>query len=274
VIIARVDGRLRVITQVAHQEQCGLLVSAWGNEAFACPDHWDAIVEATTWHDEGWREWERHPQVLPDGEPQGFVAMDIAEHLAIHRASAAAAAERGDRVELLVGMHGAGLVMRRFGLDGQVTALDERPGPARALVLERATGCRELRDRLGEGSDLACWAWTSYRILQAIDLLSLYLTWRGLAGGESWTLPRVPRCPGDERGVGIAVSPANGGAGGAREGSGLACALQPWPFAVDEVAAPVEARFIDDRPYRGPDDLAQALDAAPVGVLPMAVRPA
>jgi len=258
-IVARVGGRLRLVTQVAHQQQCGLLVAAWGNDDFARPEPWDPVVEATACHDEGWREWDMHPQVLPGGEPQGFAAMEVGDHVAIHRASATAGAQRGDRVELLVGMHGAGLVMRRLGLDGEVERLDDRPGLARALVIDRALAGRALRSGLGEGAALAGWAWSAYRILQAIDLLSLYLTWRGLAGGEEWTLRRVPRRPGDERGVDIVVRP-----GAPRS---LSCVLDPWPFAADVVEAPVEARFIDDRPYRGADDLAAALSAAVAEVL-------
>jgi len=258
-IVARAAGGLRLVTQVAHQHQCGLLAAAWGNDHFARPEPWEPVVEATACHDEGWREWERHPQVLADGEPQGFAAIQIGDHVAIHRASAAAAAQRGERVELLVGLHGAGLVMRRLGLDGEVARLDDRPELARELVLDRARAGRALRCGLGEGADLACWTWSAYRILQAIDLLSLYLTWRGLAGGEEWTLRRVPRRPGDERGVDIVVRP-----GAPRS---LSCVLDPWPFAADVVEAPVEARFIDDRPYRGADDLAAALSAAVAEVL-------
>lgn len=276
-ITARVGGRLRVITQVAHQDQCGLLAAAWGNDLFARPEPWEPVVEAVACHDEGWRAWERAPRVRPDGEPQAFTDMDVAEHVGIHRASAAAAAARGDRAELLVGMHGAGLVMRRLGLDGEVVALGARPDPVRDLVHDRARAGRAIRGRLGEGVDLAAWTWAAYRILQAIDLLSLYLTWRGLPAGESWTLRRVPRVPGDERGVDIAVRPhhpagATAGGGAVEVDGPLACVLDPWPFAADEVQAPVEARLIDDRPYRDADDLIAALAAAPVRVLPMAVR--
>ena len=288
-IVTRVGDRLRLVTQVAHQDQCGILAAAWGNHDFARPEPWDPVVRASACHDEGWREWERHPGVQPDGEPRGFTTMDIADHVAIHRASSAAAGTHGDRVEMLVGMHVAGLVMRRLGLDGGTAELDDRPGPARDLVLERAMAARALRARVGEGAEVAGWAWSAYRILQAIDLLSLYLTWRGLQAGEEWTLRRVPRRPGDERGIDIAVAPApdRGGSAGAGPpgaaadpdgapgctGDGaLACTLYPWPFADDEVHAPVEARCIDDRPYRDADDLAGALAAAPVTVLPMRVR--
>lgn len=255
------DGRLRVVTQVAHQDQCGLLMREWGNDAFARPQPWDPVVVAAGVHDEGWREWERRPAVLPDGAPKGFVQMDIAEHVVIHRASAQAAQEQGDHAALLVGMHGAGLVMRRMGLDAPAPPLHQRPQPARALVVDHAREARRLRARVGEGPAVAAWAWAAYRVLQAIDLLSLYLTWRGLPNRERWTLARVPRTQGDEAGVDITVSPA-----GTRE-----CLLEPWPFAVPHVAAPVAARFIEDRPYRDADDLATALADAPREVIDFAV---
>lgn len=268
-IVTRVDGALRLVTQVAHQDQCGLLMAAWGGAGFARPEPWDPVVTAAAWHDEGWRAWEVHPQVLPDGMPQGFSEMDLDEHVQIHRASASAAAAHGQRVELLVGMHGAGLVMRRLGLDGEVARLEDRPAPARALVRERAASGRVLRRAIGEGPGLAGWTWTAYRILQAIDLLSLYLTWRGLAGGEEWTLRRVPRVPGDERGVDIRMRPHPGAEW--VHGAPRACVLDPWPFAADHVPAPVEARFIEDRAYRDADDLAGALAAASPEVLPLQV---
>jgi hypothetical protein len=253
-----------MVTQVDHQEQCGRLMSAWGNEAFARTEWWEQVVEAAARHDEGWRAWEDHPQVMPDGAPRGFVSMEPAAHVAIHRASAAAAETCGDRVGLLVGMHGAGLVMRRLGIDDGMPVLDERPEPMRLLVMDHAVAARARRSRLGEGMGLAEWAWTAYRVLQAIDLLSLYLTWRGLAAEESWSLRRVPRVPGDERGVDIAVTPV----------VGFTCALEPWPFADDRVDAPVRARVIEDRRYANDADLAAALAAAESVTLPLAaVRP-
>ncbi len=260
-ITAPVGGRLRVIMQVAHQDQCGLLASAWGNAGFARPEPWVPIVGAAAAHDEGWRAWERNPEVLPAGEPRNFAAMDIEQHVAIHRASARAAHGQGERVGLLVGMHGCGLMMRRLGLDGAIPPLDERPNAVRVLVREQAAHARATRAGMGEGAVLAGWAWAGYRILQAIDLLSLYMTWRGLPAGEAWTITRVPRVPGDEAGVVLRVTPVDL----------LTCAVDPWPFGPEAVDAHVVARIIDDRPYAGACDLAAALDRAEPRVLPMRV---
>jgi hypothetical protein len=263
-IVTAVPGGLQVVMQVAHQRQCGTLAAAWGNPAFVRPEPWDPVVTACALHDEGWRAWEAAPGVLPDGRPRGFTEMDIADHVAIHRASAAAAATRGDQVALLVGMHGAGLVMRRLGLDGAVPPLSDRPAPVRALVADWSAAARGRRRRVGEGADQAQWSWAAYRILQAIDLLSLYLTWKGLASRDVWTLPRVPRVPGDERGAPLAVTPVDE----------VTCALDPWPFARDRVDAPVASRIIDDRPYSDAPSLAAALGRARERTLSMAVVPA
>ncbi len=263
-IVTPIDGAIRVVMQVDHQEQCGALAAAWGNAAFGRPEPWAPVVTAASWHDEGWRGWERAPGVLPDGRPRGFTDMELDEHVAIHRASAAAAGPRGDRVSLLVGMHGAGLVMRRMGLDGPVPPLTERPVPVRRLVSDWARSARTLRGGIGEGRALAEWSWSAYRILQAIDLLSLYLTWRGLASREEWTLPRVPRAPGDEAGTAITVTPVDG----------VTCALDPWPFQGDRVDAAVASRIIEDRPYPTTTALADALGAATRHIVPMVVIPA
>lgn len=263
-IVVRTAAGLRLVEQVDHQEQCGLLMAAWGNGAFARAGWWDAVVDAAARHDEGWRAWEEHPQVMSDGTPRGFDSMEPAAHVDIHRRSAAAAAPAGDRVALLVGMHGAGLVMRRLGIDGDMPVLGERPAPMRQLVIDHAADARMRRARLGEGAATGEWAWTAYRVLQAIDLLSLYLTWRGLARREPWSLRRVPRAPGDERGVDIAVTPVDR----------FTCALDPWPFAGNRVVAPVRARVIADRAYADHADLGAALAAAEPATLPMAaVRP-
>jgi hypothetical protein len=264
VIVTRVDGGLRVVRQVDHQEQCGLIAAEWGSVEFTRPQPWDAVVTACAWHDEGWRAWEEAPGILANGCPRGFAEMDAREHVAIHRASAAAAVPRGERVAALVAMHGMGLVMGRLGLDGPIPSLAERPDPVRALVVDAAGSARSRRTGLGEGVDVAQWAWAAYRILQAIDLLSLYLTWRGCAAREKWTLPRVPRVPGDEAGIMIDVTPVDE----------VTCALDPWPFSRDRVDAPVASRIIDDLAY--PDDhaLLRALRAAPVRIAPMAVIPA
>ncbi len=260
-IITRVPDGLRVITQTAHQAQCRRIMSAWGNSGFARPLPWEPVVAAAGVHDEGWREWEKHPRVDGEGNPQGFTEIPPAGHCGIHARSAAAARRVGPRVGLLVGMHVTGLTMGRLGLDGPMPALGGRDDAIRALVRDEAGHARAARAECGEGPNLASWAWAAYRLLQAVDVLGLYLTWTGLIPGSTWTLPRVPRCEGDEAGADLRVCPAGE----------TACAVAPWPFGPDAVPAPVECRIIDDRPYVDDADLGAALDAARVVQMPMEV---
>ncbi len=260
-ITAPSEGRLRVITQTAHQEQCGLIAAAWGNAAFARPGPWEPVVRAARVHDEGWRAWEEAPDVDADGHPRGFTDMCEAVHCRIHDRSAALARDEGSRVGLVVGMHVAGLPMRRLGLDGPMPAPGERGPAVGELVRSQALHARRARAAIGEGAEVASWAWAAYRILQAVDLLSLYLTWRGLASADAWTLPRVPRCPGDEQGTDLRVRPAGP----------LACRVSPWPFGAPRVSAPVECRIIEDRAYEDAAALSAALSAAPMTRLDMEI---
>lgn len=262
-IVARVPQGLRVVLQTDHQDQCRLLANAWGGAGIARPDPWDPVLVATGLHDEGWREWESAPRVLADGYPQGFSQMDHADHTAIHTTSIAAAFRRDARVGLLVSMHGVGLSMRRLGLDGSVGGDSMRPSVANEFVRDQAVVQRNARRDVGEGAELAGWAWASYRLLQAWDLLSLYLTWTGLAGGEQWMLRRVPRCAGDDQGVTISVTPVDD----------VTCAVDPWPFVGDRVEAPVRARMIPDQPYENHLALRATLGSAPWQVVAYRVVP-
>ena len=99
--------------------------------------------------------------------------------------------------------------------------------------------------------------------MRAWDALSLYLTWRGLREGRPGVLRDVPGRPG-ERGVDLDLRP---------DGP-MTCSLTPWPFSEGEVALPVRARRIEDRPYADDEDLGRALARAPWVTLAYRVRPA
>ena len=251
-IVARVPEGIRVVMQTDHQSQCGLIAARWGNAHIARPKPWEPVQLAAEWHDEGWRQWERTPDVQPDGDPRGFIAMAPSTHMEIHRRSIAAATERDVVTGMLVGMHCSGLVQHRMGLDGDMPEVATLPDPVRQLVRDELAVRAQVSQGMGNPGEVASWTWAAYRVLQALDRLSLYLTWKALARGDAWILHRVPRHAADDRGVDIAVTPVDA----------ITCALDPWPFADGSVDAPVLARTIPDRPYADPADLRTALLAA------------
>ena len=260
-ITARVPEGIRVVMQTDHQSQCGLLAGAWGNAQFARPEPWGPVTSAAEWHDEGWRQWEASPDISADGEPRDFVHMQTSEHMAIHRRSIHAARTRDEVTGMLVGLHCAGLVQRRMGLDGEMPDINVLPDPVRGLISDEAAVQQRVESQMGDAKEAREWTWAAYRVLQALDLLSLYLTWTGLAGDEPWTLRRVPRAVDDAEGVAVVISAVDD----------RTCALDPWPFAGDSVDAPVLGRVIPGRAYANADDLRTALLDAPLMPVPFRV---
>ncbi|MFZ4755899.1 MAG: DUF3891 family protein [Miltoncostaeaceae bacterium] len=260
-ITTRVPEGIRVVMQTDHQSQCGLLAGAWGNAQFARPEPWGPVALAAEWHDEGWRQWEASPGVSADGEPRDFVHMPISQHMAIHRRSIHAARHRDEVTGMLVGLHCAGLVQRRMGLDGEMPDINTLPDPVQGLIRDEAAVQQRVESLMGDLDEAREWTWAAYRVLQAFDLLSLYLTWTGLAGDEPWTLRRVPRAVDDAEGVAIAVSAVDD----------RTCALDPWPFAAESVDAPVLARVIPDRAYANAAEVRTALLDAPLLPVPFRV---
>lgn len=251
-IVSREASGLCVVLQVDHQVQCRVAAESWGNADFACPEPWGPVVRAAAVHDEGWRRWEAFPEVGRDGRPVDFPDLDRARHVDLFRAGITAAFAENDRVGLLVSMHGEGLYRARLGLDGVPPEVDGLPEPARGFVREQRAAQESARLRIGGGEERDRWEWAAYRLLQTWDALSLYLTWRGLAGGREWRLPTVPRSADDAGGVVVTLSPVDA----------RTAACRPFPFRGDEAVLPVAARVIPDRRYASDGDLRTALAAA------------
>lgn len=251
VIVSPRDGRFLMVRQVDHQAQCGLMAEAWGNATFARPEPWGPVVTAAAWHDEGWRPLDDATEPGADGAPLDFPHLDDARHVAMYADGIRAACDRGPRAGLLVSMHGQGLHESRLGLDGPLPPRERLEPPVRAFLEDQDALQARLLAGIGD-PDVEAWAWDAYRLLQAMDRLSLYLLWSGLPKGASWALARVPRAPGDD-GVDITL----------RAVDATTCAMSPYPFAEDRLALPVAARFVPRRPYADAADLQGALADAP-----------
>ncbi len=262
-IVSPRDGRLVMVRQVDHQDQCAAMADAWGNAAFARPEPFAPLRDAAALHDEGWRDWERAPTV-DDGAPVDFPHIDRATHVALYREGIRRAREVGDRCGLLVSLHGGGLYEGRGGLDpGPVTPRADRPPVVQRFLADQDALQAELRARITDAAD-AGWEWAAYRLLQTWDALSLHLTWRAGPSGRDGALPQVPRAAGDP-GVTLRIRP---------DGDAGDHTIDPWPFTGDHVELPVRVREIPDRRYAADADLRDALSAAPWRTVTHVVRPA
>ena len=246
-IVSRRDGELVLVRQVDHQLQCRVMADAWGNGQFERLPHWASLVTAAAVHDEGWRAWEESPQLDPSGRPEDFIDVDRAIHVDIYRHGIEHALGLDPRAGLIVSMHGRGLYEARLGLDGDAPDRGGMRPEVQRFLEEQDELAARLTPELGPVAEL----WDAYRLLQAWDLLSLYVVWRALPAGRSGELPQVPRRSGDP-GVGIRLRP----------GGADTVVLDPYPFAESPVALPVEARVIADRDYGDPAALGDAIERA------------
>jgi hypothetical protein len=257
IVSSRPEG-LVLVRQVDHQIQCGLMAACWGGEGFARPEPWGPLAGAAAWHDEGWRAWEARPEVGRDGRPVDFVDIPRPVHVDLYRRGIATCRARDPLAGLLVSLHGRGLYERRLGIDGPRPDPGDRPPAVREFLAEQEALQEDLRMRLHPDPD---WEWAAYRILQAMDLLSLYLVWRAHPAGRDGELARVPRGPGDED-VTITV----------RCTGEWSASADPFPFVGDAASLEVAARVVPDRRYRDADDLSGEIAAAPVVTRPYVVH--
>jgi hypothetical protein len=260
VIVSPRGDRLLMVRQVDHQTHCGLMARAFGDGEFARIEHWDSVVTAADLHDEGWRECDDAPGVNGEGTPVDFPDLDRSEHVALYGRGIDLIEARDPRAGLVVSMHGQGLHEARLGLDGTPRDRSRQQPAVRAFIEREEARQARLLEEIG---DPGCkeWAWAAYRLLQAWDLLSLYLLWYGLPNLTTGQLDQVPRRVGDA-GIDIAAEPVD-------ERFAL---LRPFPFPGDEAVFPVAARYIPNRRYETNDDLRAALDAAPWTTLEVGVR--
>ena len=253
-----------MVLQVDHQEQCRRAARAWGNDDFARLDPWEPVEIAAAVHDEGWRDWEAQPQIDDGGGPMDFPGMARRQHVALYEAGIAAAEAHGPLVGLLVSMHGLGLYRARMGLDGAAQDLGALPPVVQEFVRAQVARQQRLWSVVGDTPHRRAWAWGAYRLLQAWDGLSLYLTWRGLPQGRRGRLSWVPHRESEDPGVELTLRPVD-----ART---VIC--DPFPFAGDEALLAVRARVIPDRVYASHDDLRTELRGASDDHRPFRILPA
>jgi Protein of unknown function (DUF3891) len=62
-----------LILQVDHSKVTGWLAAHWGNDTFAPPSPYPAMVLAAQEHDSGWWDWEIKPHLNDEGLPPDYI---------------------------------------------------------------------------------------------------------------------------------------------------------------------------------------------------------
>lgn len=177
-MIVRHDERgWLLISQAAHAWLAGRLAATWGNEGFARPAPWEAVIMATRLHDIGWLELDAAPRLGEDGRPVNFLDTTLDETIPIWRRAVRQLSLLDPYAALLVSKHASTIYRRRLerGADPP-----EQQAMVEAQMEEHATIQESFRLQLAEHAVYGPAVEpdrteAAYRWLRACDLLSLAL---------------------------------------------------------------------------------------------------
>jgi hypothetical protein len=276
-LVSRRDGYLLLVDQNEHGRLAGDIAARWGNDRFAQPARRDSTLIAAAMHDDGWREADAVPLFnLEEHRPLHFLEIDMSEHVPLYRRGVERVSERDPYAGLLVSMHWTGLYRGRWGLQsggvfraGEVSAATRLQDEA---VEEQERRWIEIKRELafeGPRSDFEAALWNNYELLQAFDLLSLYLCTANLAPAPgarpqqlTSVLGGIDQQPGPRVISAVPLRP------GARADLMLeptgerGVIVEPFPFDQAPVELAASGRAIPDRRYESPDAVSDALKQA------------
>ena len=277
-LIRRRDDELLLFQQVDHGTLTGEFVDLWGNDKFTLPKPLDQVRTAATYHDEGWR--------LPDsevafneaeGRPLSFAEIDQRAHIPLYQRGVDEVLRRDEYAGLLVSTHWTGLYRGRWGLQpmpinwatSSRTPIEQLQDEAVAEQEHRWVDLK--RQLVGNGfrSDFEANLWYNFDLLQAWDLLSIYvcmnvhtpapegdqaqllgLTLRSLDQEPgARIIPNVPTAIGGER-VDLELRAVEPGV----------IVVDPYPFDENEVELSIVATSIADRRYASQEDARSAVE--------------
>lgn len=252
------DDRLLCINQTSHALMAEEFCRAWGNDDFARPQPYTAVMAGIAQHDNGWFEWEQRPRLRADGYPMDFMHGPTgAEKIAQWQTGVDRAAAQHPYAGLLVARHAVRLYQRYV----EQLPADEQADVA-AFVARQAELTAQVRRLWGEDAVFGP-ALQESRLAANTHLLKFGDS-ASLATLTPWGSPTVlAHCPldGEDAYVDIVMSVGED-----------VITFDPWPFGVEAFTVAIHGRvlpqthFADDAAYR------RALSAAPLLRLTWQVR--
>lgn len=264
-IVQQLAEILRITYQIDHADLAGQFTAHWGNTLFANPMPLPEVQIASTFHDNGWRDWDQNPKIDPaTGHPIDFMHMAVREHTKLYRKGIADVMAKDLYAGLLVNIHGCGLYNGRYGTS-DVPGLEYYSAQdlsiVTAFISEHEAKQNVLKEQLRAASQLAeetfeQQLWINYRLLQTWDRLSLYFCLHDLAKAPALTLASVPTDYAGQM-TNIQVTPQDG----------HTVTISPYPFVHSPLTFSLIIRDVPDCKYASDRALQEALYAATPQVL-------
>jgi len=246
-IVKAEDGGWTLIRQMDHATHCGQIARAWRAGPFGAAAVSSSLEYAAGYHDLGWTEIDKRPEIDSDGQPNNFTKIDEVRHTEFYSGAVRTIAETDPYAAYLVSLHASGLYSRRYGWTGLKPVDWTAIGPHGKALLQRERQLRNVLTRLIEPDQVEFEsAWRNYMLLETFDFLSL-LTCLSF---ESSGCGPVPSLDGQWEHLSVK-----------RLGT-WKVALDPFPFAGDSLEIAVVSVHIDRPRFESADDLRAAFAAA------------
>jgi hypothetical protein len=174
IVRERADGSLILIGQTDHAKLSGQCAAHWGNQDFARPKPYEAVVRAAMFHDSGWYDYEASPTIAADtGKPLNFMQVTWGKP---QRRVFEWAIDWMTRIDpysgLLLSKHRTGLQRGRYGKMTSPKAFNTQNLPEdNEDFLERNEEAQAAQLRNYDEAEF----WTNYQLLQTFDFISLFL---------------------------------------------------------------------------------------------------
>jgi Protein of unknown function (DUF3891) len=192
VIVRREGNGWTLIRQMDHAAHCAEISRAWRSGPFGKDSVSAALECAAGYHDLGWTEIDKLPEIDAEGRPRNFTQIDEVRHTEFYSGAVRAIAKTDPYAAYLVSLHASGLYSRRFGWTGfrviDWTSIGEHG--RNLLTGERAFRAGMLPS-LAPGDVELDAAWRNYMLLETFDFLSL-LTCFGLDSPTCGPVPTLP----------------------------------------------------------------------------------
>jgi Protein of unknown function (DUF3891) len=236
-----------LVRQIDHAAHCARLSRAWRAGPFGAASVSPSLEYAAGYHDQGWTEIDKRPEINGEGGPLNFTQIDEARHTEFYSAAVRDIARVDQHAAYLVSLHASGLYSRRYGWSGLKPVDWTAIGPrGRELLAGEKSYRTQLVASIAPRDLEFEAAWRSYMLLETFDYLSLLTCF----GFDSSGCGPVPTLEGQWEHLSVT-----------RTGP-WEVQLTPFPFPGDELEVEVEAVHIDGTEFSSDEALRAKFDAA------------
>jgi hypothetical protein len=240
VIVKQEEGGWTLINQMDHAQHCAEIARAWRLGSSGEASVSKSLEYAAGYHDLGWIEADRQPEIDSEGRPKNFTQANEARHTAFYSKAVRTIAETDPYAAYLVSLHASGLYSRRFGWFGLNPVDWTKIGPDGHALL---TGERQFRTDIAKTvspEELEFErAWRNYMLLETFDYLSLLTCY----GFQSTGCGPVPTVEGQWEKLSI------------RRLSSWEVELSPFPFVGNELVVQVKRVQLDRASFNSDAEL-------------------